>query len=125
MNQHPKHATGRLLLIAKRAAVEPPREIVVDGRKYRLVPTEGEAPPVPDPVPSRPTQRPTAPELLTARELQIVALVAQGLVNKQIAAELRISEWTVSTHLRRIYAKLDVDTRTAMITRCYALNLPG
>jgi DNA-binding CsgD family transcriptional regulator len=55
---------------------------------------------------------------LTARELQIVALVADGRVNKQIAQELRISEWTVSTHLRRVFAKLGVDTRAAMVSRC-------
>jgi len=57
--------------------------------------------------------------LLTARELQIAALVAEGLVNKQIAAELEISEWTVSTHLRRVFAKLKVDTRAAMVARCF------
>jgi DNA-binding CsgD family transcriptional regulator len=52
--------------------------------------------------------------------------VAEGRANKQIAAELGISEWTVSTHLRRIYAKLDVDTRAAMVNRCYgALTLRG
>jgi DNA-binding CsgD family transcriptional regulator len=56
--------------------------------------------------------------LLTAREIQIVALVAEGRVNKQIADALRISEWTVATHLRRIFAKLGVDTRAAMVSRC-------
>jgi DNA-binding CsgD family transcriptional regulator len=57
-------------------------------------------------------------QFLTARELQIVALVAEGRVNKQIAGDLRISEWTVSTHLRRVFAKLGVDTRAAMVSRC-------
>jgi DNA-binding CsgD family transcriptional regulator len=47
-----------------------------------------------------------------------VVLVADGLVNKQIADVLRISEWTVSTHLRRVFAKLGVDTRAAMVSRC-------
>ncbi|KAI9135711.1 response regulator transcription factor [Acaryochloris sp. CCMEE 5410] len=58
------------------------------------------------------------PKLLTERELQIVYLVAQGQQNKQIANQLRISEWTVSTHLRRIFAKLNVDSRAAMVFRC-------
>jgi DNA-binding CsgD family transcriptional regulator len=58
--------------------------------------------------------------LLTARELQIATLVAQGLVNKQVADRLRISEWTVCTHLRRIYSKLGVSTRSAMVFRCAA-----
>lgn len=57
-------------------------------------------------------------DVLTPRELQIVALVADGRPNKAIAARLRISEWTVSTHLRRIFAKLAVDSRAAMVFWC-------
>jgi DNA-binding CsgD family transcriptional regulator len=57
-------------------------------------------------------------DVLTPRELQIVALVADGRPNKAIAARLRISEWTVSTHLRRIFAKLAVDSRAAMVYCC-------
>jgi DNA-binding NarL/FixJ family response regulator len=57
-------------------------------------------------------------EMLTQRELQIVILVAKGKVNKQIAEKLHISEWTVSTHLRHIFAKLGVESRAAMIFRC-------
>jgi DNA-binding CsgD family transcriptional regulator len=56
--------------------------------------------------------------LLTGRELQIATLVASGKVNKQIASELHISEWTVSTHLRRIFAKLGVSSRAAMVYLC-------
>jgi DNA-binding NarL/FixJ family response regulator len=56
--------------------------------------------------------------LLTERELQIVTLVASGQVNKQIANQLCISEWTVSTHLRRIFIKLGVDSRAAMVYLC-------
>jgi DNA-binding NarL/FixJ family response regulator len=59
--------------------------------------------------------------LLTARELQIATLVAQGLQNKQVAKKLHISEWTVSTHLRRIFAKLHVDSRAAMVYCCAPL----
>src|SRR5262245_46428171 len=40
-------------------------------------------------------------EMLTGREIEIAALVAWGWPNKQIADKLHISEWTVSTHLRR------------------------
>ncbi len=54
---------------------------------------------------------------LTRREIQIVMLVADGKVNKEIADQLKISEYTVSTHLRRIFAKLGVDSRAAMIYR--------
>ena len=61
------------------------------------------------------------PKLLTERELQIATLVAFGKVNKQIAAQLHISEWTVATYLRRIFAKLSVDSRAAMVYRCASL----
>lgn len=56
--------------------------------------------------------------LLTERELQIATLAALGRSNKQIASHLHISEWTVSAHLRRIYIKLNVDSRAAMVYRC-------
>ena len=47
--------------------------------------------------------------------------LAQGCATKNIAFKLQISEWTVSTYLRRIFAKLDVDSRAAMVYRCAAL----
>lgn len=56
--------------------------------------------------------------ILTARELQIASLVAHGDPNKKIAKKLHISEWTVATHIRRIFAKLSVDSRAAMVYRC-------
>lgn len=64
---------------------------------------------------------PNIPDLLTARELQIAAFVALGHSNKQIANRLQISEWTVSTHLRRTFIKLGVDSRAAMVYRCAPL----
>jgi DNA-binding CsgD family transcriptional regulator len=60
-------------------------------------------------------------QLLTDRELQIATLVASGCSNKQVANQLRISEWTVSAHLRRIFIKLNVDSRSAMVYRCASL----
>ena len=45
-------------------------------------------------------------DLLTPRELQIARLVARGCPDKQIAFRLKISEWTVATHVRRILDKL-------------------
>jgi DNA-binding CsgD family transcriptional regulator len=58
---------------------------------------------------------------LTGRELQIAVLVAQGHATKNIAYRLQISEWTVSTYLRRIFAKLNVESRAAMVYRCASL----
>lgn len=54
---------------------------------------------------------------LTPRELEIARLVAQGLPTKAIGAILRISPWTVLTHLRRIYSRLSVNSRAAMVSR--------
>lgn len=54
---------------------------------------------------------------LSPREQEIAALVVKGFPNKVIASVLGISIWTVSTHLRRIFAKLDVTRREAMVAR--------
>jgi DNA-binding NarL/FixJ family response regulator len=48
---------------------------------------------------------------LTYRQLQLVALVARGLTNKEIAASLNLSEFTVKNHLRRIMKQVDADDR--------------
>ena len=48
---------------------------------------------------------------LTSRERQILALLATGLVNKQIAARLRLSPHTVASHLKNLYVKLGVANR--------------
>ena len=50
---------------------------------------------------------------LTAREVEVLRLVASGRSNAQIAAELALSEKTVARHLSNIFAKLDVGSRTA------------
>ncbi len=53
--------------------------------------------------------------LLTPREREVLALLAEGMSNPAIAGALYISERTVTTHLSRLYAKLDVSTRTEAI----------
>jgi DNA-binding CsgD family transcriptional regulator len=60
---------------------------------------------------------------LSPREQEIVRLVAEGLPNKCIGAILEISTWTVATHLRRIFAKLNVNSRAAMIARLLETGL--
>jgi DNA-binding NarL/FixJ family response regulator len=52
---------------------------------------------------------------LTPRELDVLRAAARGLASKQIAAELGMSERTVQTHLRRIFAKLGVGSRTEAV----------
>ncbi|GGT66119.1 response regulator [Streptomyces purpureus] len=59
--------------------------------------------------------RGAAPPSLTDRERDILAQLAQGLGNREIARALFISEATVKTHLGRIYAKLGVDTRAGAV----------
>lgn len=54
---------------------------------------------------------------LSPREREIARMVAQGHPNKVIADVLNISSWTVCTHLRRIFAKLSVGSRAAMVAR--------
>jgi DNA-binding CsgD family transcriptional regulator len=51
------------------------------------------------------------------REREIARMVAIFHPNKMIAAVLEISSWTVWTHLRRIFAKLGVSSRAAMVAR--------
>lgn len=53
---------------------------------------------------------------MTERELGVLRLAARGLTNKQIAAELAISDRTVQNHLANIYAKLGVASRTEAVT---------
>lgn len=61
---------------------------------------------------------PKAPqEALSPREQEIARLIADGHPNKTIAAILEISTWTVNTHLRRIFAKLGVTSRAAMVAK--------
>ena len=54
---------------------------------------------------------------LSPRELEIARMVAQGHQNKIIANILNISTWTVCAHVRRIFAKLSVSSRAAMVAR--------
>jgi DNA-binding CsgD family transcriptional regulator len=53
------------------------------------------------------------PAGLTAREAEVLRLVAQGLTDAQVAEKLIVSRRTVSTHLTAIYGKLGVNTRSA------------
>ena len=61
--------------------------------------------------------RPYQLDLLTARERQIVRVMAEGLTNKEIAQRLKLAEGTVKVHLHRIYRKLGVANRTTLAVR--------
>ena len=62
-------------------------------------------------------------EPLTAREMEVIQLMAQGLANKQIALALGISEHTVKFHLSSLYAKLNSTSRTEAVKRGIELGL--
>lgn len=62
-------------------------------------------------------------ESLTQREREVVALIAEGLKNKQIAQRLFISETTVTHHLSSIYSKLGVSDRLELVIYAFAHKL--
>lgn len=61
---------------------------------------------------SRPVPESEAAAVLSERESEVLALVVEGLTNREIGEELGIARNTVKNHLRSIYAKLDVKNRT-------------
>jgi LuxR family maltose regulon positive regulatory protein len=63
------------------------------------------------------------PETLSARELEVLRLIAAGLANREIAEELVVSLGTIKTHINHIYQKLDVRSRTQAVARARELNL--
>ena len=70
---------------------------------------------------------PQAPgnEPLSAREREVLALVAKGTSNRDIARELFISEATVKTHLTHLYGKLGVKDRAAAVATAYDRGILG
>jgi LuxR family maltose regulon positive regulatory protein len=64
-----------------------------------------------------------AVDALTARELEVLLLMAQGLTNQQISARAQISMTTVKWHVKNIFAKLGVGTRVGALVRARELKL--
>jgi len=64
-----------------------------------------------------PAQPAADPGPLTARELEVLRLLADGVANKNIAWQLQISEHTVKFHVAQILAKLNAGTRTEAVTQ--------
>ncbi|HTS06121.1 MAG TPA: response regulator transcription factor [Candidatus Eisenbacteria bacterium] len=71
-------------------------------------------------IPSLRVVNSTGDRILTPREEQVVALVAEGLGNRQIAIELNLSEHTIKKYLFRIFEKLGISTRVELVL--YAVN---
>jgi DNA-binding CsgD family transcriptional regulator len=104
-------AIPRQDLFADNGRQEVVLDVEVDGERWRLTRHVVEA-----------IQE--ASPALSPREHEIARMVARGYANKSIASVLDISSWTVSSHLRRIYAKLGVSSRAAMVARLLEDN-PG
>ena len=62
-------------------------------------------------------------DTLTARERDVLAMISQGFANKRIARTLEISPETVKSHVKRIFTKLAVSTRTGAVSRAGSLGL--
>jgi DNA-binding NarL/FixJ family response regulator len=73
--------------------------------------------------PTRPALTPTSMAVLTEREREIVALVAQGLTNDEIAAELTLSPATARTHVSRAMVKLHARDRAQLVVFAYQSGL--
>lgn len=74
--------------------------------------------------PSMPAPTPTTiPNPLTTREQEVLALLANGLSNREIAAQLVFSLGTVKWYANQIYSKLGVGSRAQAVIRARELNL--
>jgi len=64
---------------------------------------------------------------LTGRELEVLALIANGLSNEQVAVRLVVADTTVKTHVNRIFAKLGASSRAQLVVLAYESGLvrPG
>jgi DNA-binding NarL/FixJ family response regulator len=62
------------------------------------------------------------PAVLTVREVEVLELVLDGLRNKEIGAELRITERTVKAHRKAIMRKLEVDSVTHLVRKVYGCD---
>jgi two-component system, NarL family, nitrate/nitrite response regulator NarL len=112
-------ATGAYGVIMKDAApeilVQSLRQ-VAEGRK--LLPLRGS-----DQVASRDKRNVAIAEnVLTDRERQIIALVSEGLSNKEIARRLNIAGGTIKVHLHNVYQKLEISNRTVLAALAISQN---
>jgi LuxR family transcriptional regulator, maltose regulon positive regulatory protein len=70
-----------------------------------------------------PTSSSAVAQLLSAPETAILKLIADGLSNKEIARDLTTAPETVKTHVKRIFAKLNVERRAQAVSRAQSLGL--
>jgi DNA-binding NarL/FixJ family response regulator len=90
---------------------------VFDPRVHATLLAATAAPSRPEPVPAPP------PDDLTQREVEILGLIARGLTNPEIAAQLFLSNHTIKTHISRIFAKTGSRDRAAAIGYAHRHNI--
>ena len=114
------HPFFRDLLLGRLGDLRPDLPDILRGaaRAHRLR-AEGAAPQGP----AKTATGASAAEALSERESEVLRWLATGASNKAIARRLELSPNTVKTHLKRVYEKLGVDSRTAAVARAQALGL--
>ncbi|MEU5182866.1 response regulator transcription factor [Streptomyces longwoodensis] len=83
----------------------------------RLLERLSEPAPAPPPPPSEP------PDGLTAREAEVLVLIAEGLSNHEIAQKLHVSTATVKTHINNLFAKIGIKDRAQAVRYAYGKGL--
>ncbi|CAM5248574.1 response regulator transcription factor [Streptomyces violaceorubidus] len=66
---------------------------------------------------------PEPPDGLTARETEVLVLIADGLTNQQIASRLQVSTATVKTHINNLFAKTGIKDRAQAVRYAYGKGL--
>jgi DNA-binding NarL/FixJ family response regulator len=98
---------GVRAVVHKTAPTEQLVDSIVAAAQGRNVPTSGRAE----------RRQPAASDPLTVRELEVLALVAAGMRNAEIAEELHVSVNTVEFHMRNLLGKLGARSRTEAVSR--------
>ena len=124
--EHPRKKPPSSLLEFLQRFVANPKAIfsaAPEKKPEAAAPAEAPAPFVPNSVPFAPNTTQQQNLGITARELEILALVARGLSNREIANQLFVSENTVKTHCARAFDKPEAVRRTQAVQRGKELGL--
>jgi DNA-binding NarL/FixJ family response regulator len=112
----PEQLVGAIREVARGGSVIDPKVVET------LVAALGDLQPAAEP-PSAARPVASLSEPLTERELEVLALVAEGASNQDIARTLVVSLATVKTHINHIFGKLDAESRVQVVARARALGL--